>query len=279
MANTITVYTDEQIMRCLLAHDFSAIGRVFTDDVITKIKVAAFYQTANLDEVHLPALKDVGGYACYGSSIGTLDLPWNLLESIGANAFKESFSGLPINLALPKVTALGSGAFAWTSSNKNTRLQTVSLALWTGISGSGGIFGYCSALADVSAPLLTSIPTNMFQYCTSLEEVSFPKVASIGSGAFSGCSRLKKIDIGGAVTTMTATFLNSAVPLEAFILRGVTTVPTLGSSVFSNTTVDNGTGYIYVPGSLLATFQVASNWSTYSAQIRAIEDYPDVCGN
>ena len=62
MANTITAYTDEQIMRCLLTHDFSTIGRAFTDDVVTKIKVAAFYQAANLDEVHLPALKDVGGY-------------------------------------------------------------------------------------------------------------------------------------------------------------------------------------------------------------------------
>ena len=38
MANTITTYSDEQIMRCLLTHDFTAIGKAFTDDVITKIK-------------------------------------------------------------------------------------------------------------------------------------------------------------------------------------------------------------------------------------------------
>lgn len=286
MTNSIESYADEHIMQCLLSHDFSAIGRVFIDDVITKIKVAAFYQATNLDEVHLPVLKDIGGYAFYGTNIGTLDLPWTQLESIGACAFRGGFSSLPVNLSLSKVTALGTGAFAGTSSNKNTRLQTISLPLWTGstpnetgITGTGSTFGYCSALTDVSAPLLTYIPTNTFQYCSSLEEVSFPKVAGIGSTAFNGCTKLKKIDIGGAVTALSTSFFNSAVPLEALILRGVTTVPTLGSSVFNYTTVANGTGYIYVPKSLRATFQLASNWSTYTSQLRAIEDYPDVCGS
>ena len=286
MANTITTYSDEQIMRCLLTHDFTAIGKAFTDDVITKIKVGAFYQAANLDEVHLPALKEVGDYAFYGADIATLDLPWTQLESIGFNAFREGFSGLPLNLTLSKVTVLGNGAFAGTSSNRNTRLQTVSLPLWTGsgpstagLSGSGGVFGYCSNLTEVTAPQLTSIAANMFQYCVGLQEVVFPKVASIGSSAFDGCTALKKIDIGGAVTAISGSFLSNATQLEAIILRGVTTVPTLGSGVFNNTNISRGTAYVYVPQSLLATFQVASTWSNYTAQLRAIEDYPDVCGS
>ena len=286
MANTITTYSDEQIMRCLLTHDFTGIGKAFTDDVITKIKVGAFYQAANLDEVHLPALKEVGDYAFYGAAITTLDLPWTQLESIGFCAFREGFSALPQNLTLSKVTVLGNGAFAGTSSNKNTRLQTVSLPLWTGsgpstvgISGSGGIFGYCSALTGVTAPQLTFIPANTFQYCTMLEEVAFPKVASIGSSAFEGCSKLKKIDVGGAVTAINSAFLSGTSLLEAIILRGVTTVPTLGSSVFNNTRVASGAAYVYVPRSLLATFQVAATWSNYTAQLRAIEDYPAVCGS
>ena len=237
MPNTITTYSDEQIMRCLLTHDFTAIGKAFTDDVITKIKAGAFYQAANLDEVHLPAV-------------------------------------------------LGNGAFAGTSSNKNSQLRTVSLPMWTGsgpstvgFSGAGGIFGYCSALTEVTAPQLTTIPANAFQYCAALEEVAFPKVTSIGSSAFDYCTKLKKIDVGGAVTAIGSSFLGSATLLETIILRGVTAVPTLGSNVFNNTNISRGTAYVYVPRSLLATFQVASNWSSYTSQLRAIEDYPDVCGS
>ena len=66
--------------------------------------------------------------------------------------------------------------------------------------------------------------------------------------------------------------------LLALILRGVTTVPTLGSTTFNNTAIKSGTCYVYVPKELEATFKVASNWSTYASQIRAIEDYPDICG-
>ena len=286
MPNTITTYSDEQIMRCLLTHDFTAIGKAFTDDVVTKIKAGAFYQAANLDEVHLPALKEVGDYAFYDTDITTLDLPWTQLESIGFCAFREGFSALPLNLTLSKVTVLGNGAFAGTSSNKNTQLRTVSLPMWTGsgpstvgFSGAGGIFGYCSALTEVTAPQLTTIPANAFQYCAALEEVAFPKVTSIGSSAFDYCSKLKKIDIGGAVTAIGSSFLGSVTLLETIILRGVTAVPTLGSNVFNNTNISRGTAYIYVPRSLLATFQVAANWSTYTSQLRAIEDYPDVCGS
>ena len=221
-----------------------------------------------------------------GAGITTLDLPWTQLESIGFCAFRDGFSALPQNLTLSKVTVLGNGAFAGTSSNRNTRLQTVSLPLWTGsgpssagISGSGGVFGYCSNLTGVTAPQLTSIAANMFQYCVGLQEVVFPKVSSIGSSAFDGCTALKKIDIGGAVTALNSSFLGNAAQLEAIILRGVTTVPTLGSGVFNNTNISRGTAYVYVPRSLLATFQVASTWSNYTAQLRAIEDYPDVCGS
>ena len=286
MANSIAAYSDEQIMRCLLTHDFTGIGKAFTDDAITKIKVGAFYQAANLDEVHLPALKEVGDYAFYGADIATLDLPWTQLEYVGFCAFREGFSGLPQNLTLSKVTVLGNGAFAGTSSSRNTQLQTVSLPLWTGsgpstvgISGSGGIFGYCSALTGVTAPLLTSIPLSMFQYCTTLEEVAFPKVTSIGSSAFDGCSKLKKIDIGGAVSALNSAFLSGTTLLETIILRGVETVPSLGTNVFNNTNISRGSAYIYVPQSLLATFQVASIWSNYTSQLRAIEDYPLICGS
>ena len=134
-------------------------------------------------------------------------------------------------------------------------------------------------MTEVNVPLLASVPTNTFQYCTSLTEVVLPRATSIGGNSFQSCSNLKTLDIGGAVTSMSSAFLQTTSKLEALILRGVTSVPTITSSTFSSTRIATGYAYVYVPKSLEATFKVASNWATYAAQIRAIEDYPDVCGS
>lgn len=287
MANTIANYTDAQIMKCLLTRDFSGIGREFVDDVLTSIKPGAFLAAENLDKVSLPVLKEIRSFAFQDSSIGTLDLPWEELESIGHSAFLGA-TGLPQNLTLSKLTAMSNGAFAGTSSVRNTQLRTVSLPLWTGSSfsdGAGfintnlGIFAYCSAMTSFSAPELQSVPYQMLYYCAALEEVALPKVSSIATGAFNYCSNLKKLDIGGAVTKINTAFMNSANAMEAFILRGVTSVPSLTSSAVSSSAIAKGDCYVYVPKSLEETFKVASVWSTYSSKIRAIEDYPDVCGS
>ena len=49
------------------------------------------------------------------------------------------------------------------------------------------------------------------------------------------------------------------------------------TSVFSNTPISNGTGYIYVPKALIESYQAHEKWSAYASQFRAIEDYPDIC--
>ena len=287
MANTIASYTDAQIMKALLTRDFSGIGRAFEDDVITSIKVGAFAAAQNLDKVSLPAVKEVHAYAFQDAAIGSIDLPWGEIESIGFGAFAGA-SGYPQNLVLSKVTALSNGVFAGTSAARNTNLRTISLPLWTGSSfsdgngfsnGNTGIFAYCSAMTSFYAPELQSVPYQMLYYCAALEEVVLPKVSSVNSGAFNYCSNLKKIDLGGAITRFSSAFMTSASKVTALILRGVTSVPTISSTTFNSTAVKSGTCYVYVPKALEDTFKVASYWSSYASQIRAIEDYPDICGS
>ena len=287
MANTMTSYTDAQIMKALLTKDFSGIGREFVDDVITSVKVGAFTGAQSLDKVSLPSVKEVHYCAFQNTALTTIDLPWGELESIGFNAFAGA-SGLPQNPVFSKLTALSNGAFAGTSDKKNTDLRTISLPLWTGSSfseGNGfsnssvGIFAYCTALTSVSAPELQSLPNQMFSYCQALEEAVFPKVSTVNNGVFNYCSNLKKIDLGGAITRLSSAFMANASKVTALILRGVTTVPTLGSSTFNGTAVKSGNCYVYVPKELEATFKVASVWSNYASMIRAIEDYPDICGS
>ena len=243
MANTIASYTDAQIKKALLTRDFSGIGRAFEDDVITGVKVGAFAAAQNLDKVSLPAVKEVHAYAFQNAAINEIDLPWEELESIGFGAFMGS-SGYPQNLVLSKLTALSNGVFAGTSSAKNTNLRTISLPLWTGSSFSEGS-GFSNG----------------------------------NTGAFAYCTNLKKIDLGGAITKLSSAFMSNASNVTALILRGVTSVPTISSTTFNSTAVKSGTCYVYVPKSLVETFKVASYWSSYASQIRAIEDYPDICGS
>ena len=51
------------------------------------------------------------------------------------------------------------------------------------------------------------------------------------------------------------------------------------SNAFGNSAIAKGTGYIYVPYALLEQYKVATNWATYANQFRAIEDYPEICGD
>jgi hypothetical protein len=39
------------------------------------------------------------------------------------------------------------------------------------------------------------------------------------------------------------------------------------------TRIEKGTGYIYVPADLVDSYKAATNWSTFAAQFRALEDY------
>ena len=50
------------------------------------------------------------------------------------------------------------------------------------------------------------------------------------------------------------------------------------TNTFNSTPIASGTGYIYVPAALVDNYKAATNWSTYANQIRAIEDYPEICG-
>ena len=287
MANSISTYTDKLIMKCLLTHDFADIGNRFEDNVITKIKTGAFFNASSLTEVVAPAVTEIGSFAFDGVSLSTLTLTWGEITKIGVGAFRKGgFNAVPQNLVLSKLTAIGKGAFAGTSSAKNTQLRTISLPVWTGSvvtesiqTASEGIFDNCSALQTVNAPELQAIPEMTFHNCAALTVVSFPKAASIGSNAFQGCSNLTKLDIGGAVTSMSSAFLSGTSKLEALILRGITSIPTLSNNTFANTRIASGTAYVYVPKSLEDSIKLANRWSTYANQIRAIEDYPDVCGS
>lgn len=167
-------------------------------------------------------------------------------------------------------------------------------------------FNYCEALSTVDFPAATSIGSYAFANCTKLTTADFPAATSMGGSAFSGCTKLNATafpvltSINGytfkSCTKLTAMDFPAATSinkyafygccaLTALILRGETMCTLSSTNAFTscyhilgttnNTYNPDGVqdGYIYVPSALMATYQAATNWSTYSTQFRALEDY------
>lgn len=164
-----------------------------------------------------------------------------------------------------------------------TKIKTMSFPAAKSVA-TNAIYG-CTALTTVDLPAATSISDNVFNGCSKLVTVNLPKVTSIGSYAFRYCYALTTLDLP-LLPTIVANAFGDCRVLTAVILRKTDAICTLAAtSAFSNCYHFHGTvnstynpdglqdGYIYVPSALLAEYQAATNWSTFSTQFRALEDY------
>lgn len=169
----------------------------------------------------------------------------DILLTVGQNAF--SYCYYMTNVDLPNVETIGLSAFS-----------------------------NCAALVSINIQKLKSVPTTGFNN-TRIERISIPNATSINMNGFNDCINLKVVDLYNINTISTGSFKNTA--LETIIIRRDDAIPTLKSvNAFEGTPFINGDGYVYVPSSMVESYKTASNWSAFAAQIRAIEDYPDICG-
>lgn len=137
---------------------------------------------------------------------------------------------------------------------------------------------YAYSLVTVNLPSVTSIGTLAFYGCTGLKTINFPLAASVTSQSFYNCTKLKHADFGKA-SSIAAQAFNGCSALTELILRKSDSICTLSNvNGISNTAIGKGTGYLYVPSALIEDYKVATNWSDFAEQFRAIEDYPDICG-
>ena len=155
--------------------------------------------------------------------------------------------------------------------------SVVSISLPAATTVGNWAFMQCSKLTTVSLPEATTLGTAAFSTCPALTSVTIPKVTSLPSQCLYNCTALQKIDLPAVTSISDSVFMMDSA-LTAVILRSTTLVTLSNKSAFSSSGISAGTGYIYVPSSLVASYKAATNWSTYAAQIRAIEDYPDITG-
>lgn len=175
---------------------------------------------------------------------------------------------------LPNVTTIDAGVFYGCNALTNVELpNTANIG--------GEAFRDCKSLTELTFPNLTAISGNgIFKGCTSLKKAVFPVLAgaassgSYGQILFSGCTALTTVDFGVTQSVCGYQAFQGCTALTALILRG-SNVASFASDnqTISATPIASGAGYIYVPRALVESYKVATNWSTYADQFRALEDY------
>ena len=133
----------------------------------------------------------------------------------------------------------------------------------------------CSGITALNIPKVTTLGTYAFYGCNKIAEVRLPLAESIPASCFYQCESLKKADLGAAKSISSSGFAYCS-KLDVLILRRTDAVVTLNSSGFSGANFD---GFVYVPAALVESYKTATNWTAHASRIRAIEDYPEICGN
>ena len=137
-------------------------------------------------------------------------------------------------------------------------------------------FASATSLKSASFANVATINSYVFNGCTSLTSINIPLVKNIGMYTFGGCSKLSKIDFPSVSNIDYAGFQGCSA-LETVIFRRTDVICTHNTG-FNNTPIKNGTGYVYVPRDLVNSYKNHKDWTAFANQIRAIEDYPEICG-
>lgn len=178
------------------------------------------------------------------------------------------------NINCPNLKTIGKYALAETALTEANfpLLETL------GENGLSGRSSKNSSLVSVNLPLLTTVGSYAFRYNNLITSITLPLLRETTSTfrVFEDCLNLTRLDLGPIKQVYTNWVANTS--LTAFILRGSTMASLSNINAFNNTPIQSGTGYIYVPKDLIDSYKTATNWATFANQFRAIEDYPEICG-
>lgn len=129
-------------------------------------------------------------------------------------------------------------------------------------------FDGCTKLVSVNLPKVNQMVGYNFRNCTSLTEVMLPGLVTTGNSAtgadaFRNCTSLETVDLGKCVRIDTNCF-NGDTNLNKLILRKTSVCALNNVNAFTGTPYASGGngGTVYVPQSLISSYQTASNWST-----------------
>lgn len=125
-------------------------------------------------------------------------------------------------------------------------------------------FASCYSLSTVTFPECNYIGIYAFLSCTQLTTASFPKCSYIGSYAFAFCSNLTTLSFPQCSYIGSHAFDYCSI-LTSLYLMSKDYVSLVSSNAFDHSPLSaRGSGTIYVPSSMLATYKTKSHWSYIS---------------
>lgn len=193
----------------------------------------------------------------------------NTIDLLGDDAVMDSIIDRTIaEFKDDQITKInGSGAFKGCSQLKTVWLPN---ADFDGTTQIGYQFDSCTSLVDIQIPSAKTLGRLMFNNCTSLEHLVLPSVTKLNMQTFVNCSNLTTLDFYKTINTFGTGHINWCSKLKGIIFRGDGVVPCGSNPKWDTTPYQDGTGYIYVPGSLVNSYKSAENWSTIAEQFRGI---------
>lgn len=139
-------------------------------------------------------------------------------------------------------------------------------------------FYYCRSITALYCTALVTTDVAAFSEDTKIETAVLPVLEQVGQQAFNNCSKLASCDFKGSSSTgiVSQAFTGCSV-LNMLVIRGSNVCKLGNTAAFNSSPFASGKagGTLYVPSSLISSYQSASNWSTIlgyaNNQIKSIE--------
>lgn len=249
----------DELMKAIISRTATEI----VSDVET-IGSYAFYEYDVLKRVNFPKVKRIEQYT-FKDCVGLEYVNCPNVTYIGANAFNGCKQLSTMNC--DNVESVDKSVFS-----NCIALETLEMPALESIGQLS--FSDCG-IKSINFPNLRIVNAQSFYNCKSLETVILPKLTTSSSNMlFSGCTALKFADFA-SLKSIGSSAINKCSSLSTLILRITSQLVTLSAAnyISVDSPIATGTGYIYVPSALIEDYKAATNWSTYAAQFRALEDY------
>ena len=235
MANTRDLIGETETLDGLISHSLDS----FEDDRIAYLRSSVFRGNDTLKSVTLPFCRETIAYSFYNC---------HQIE----------------NISLPSLSVLNQYDFC-----SCYKLKNLSIPPLNSLNGEY-VFSHCYSLNTLDLSNVTRVYTNALRH-SGFGKIILPSCTNLG--AIGENVRLSTLDLEQQMT-FSGSMLSNVCSLCHLILRSESMCTLSGSSVFNNTPIANGIGWIYVPSDLVESYKTASNWSTYANQIVSIDEYP-----
>lgn len=149
-----------------------------------------------------------------------------------------------------------------------------------GYIGMNSFFKCSGLIGDLILPSCTEIEGGAFSFTGYSRILDLGSCAKIGksrtedNGSFRRCDNLTLAILPKTMQLSGWAIFYQCASLTTLICKGETPFQMNYNNFLLDTPIKNGKGYIYVPDNAVDAYKTASNWSTYSNQIKGISQFP-----